>query len=160
MLKLFIFLINLYYILWTNNAHAAEKSASENSRIKTPIVFYSNKVTIDKVLNQIIYEGNVVVEFEEYDIITSKIIFNMHKKDGKNQLKFAECPDTTKIVKRDLSEVAYAPNATFDAETKKIVSTGEVLLQKDEHLVSSNYLEIQLKESDDLKNLGIKNEKK
>lgn len=160
MLKLFILLINVCYILYTNSAYAAEKSASENSLTKTPIVFYSNKVTIDKVSNQIIYEGNVVVEFEEYDIITSKIIFNMYKKDGKTQLKFAECPDTTKIVKRDLSEVAYVPNATFDAETKKIISTGEVLLEKNEHLVSSNYLEIQLSESDDLKNLGTKNEKK
>lgn len=119
------------------------RSQSQN---KKPILTTSRKMILNKIVDQITYIDDVRAEFENYYVITSKMILNMSsKKNGDKYLTSAEFPERVKIVSRDLREIVVAPNANYNAEGSIITSRGKgVVIEKDGQLYSTDYIEVKL----------------
>ncbi len=117
--------------------------ASQNK--KQPIMLWAQKMVMNEVVDQFIYEDNVRVEFENYYLLTSKIIFNLSKNNGNKSLKTAEFPERLKIVSKDLREIIIAPKATFTADGALLKSQGgTITIEKDGQLFSTEYVEVKL----------------
>ncbi|MDX1917095.1 MAG: hypothetical protein SFT68_03835 [Rickettsiaceae bacterium] len=121
-----------------------------------PIMTHSHKVIMNQIIDQITYVDKVRVEFDEYYLITEKMILNMYKKpNGDKYLKNGEFPEQLKIISKDQKEIVIAPNATFDAQNSTIKAKGEgITVEKDGQLYSTDYIEIKLGKYKALKRLS------
>ena len=119
-------------------------SASSGLPNKPPVVVHSNKLMVDRLMDVITYEGAVRLEFEEYDLITDKMLINLYKDQDKTVLYSIEFPNQTKIANKKLSETVTAPNAIFDGKTKTIKCEGEIFVEKAGMLFSTTSVEIEL----------------
>jgi lipopolysaccharide export system protein LptA len=134
MLKRILILV-ISFVYFTIDAFAADNP---------PVVVFSKKLTYDKILDIATYEGNVKIEFADYDIITDKMVSTTYKKKGKSFLKDVEFSSKTKIIKKDLSEIYIVPNAVYDGITMKVRSKGDIIIEKDGKFFKTNSIEIDL----------------
>ncbi|MDX2050593.1 MAG: LptA/OstA family protein [Rickettsiaceae bacterium] len=131
MLRVYFLLISLFCFF---DAHGFTR----------PVIILSDKLIMNKPGKQMIYEGNVKILFENYCILTKKIIFNMIAHGQKTELAYAEFPTLLKIVSNDNKEVVIAPNARYDAKKSTIVSKGDIRIEKDGQLYMTSEVEIKL----------------
>jgi len=119
-------------------------SASSALPKKPPVVVYSNRLMIDRLMDVITYEGAVRMEFENYDLITDKMLINLYKDGEKTVLYSIEFPNQTKIANKKASETVSAPNAVFDGKTGIIKCEGEIFVEKSGMLFTTTFVEIEL----------------
>ncbi len=109
-----------------------------------PLVVYSKKATFDKILDLITYEGKVKIEYEDYSILTDKMIISTYKYNNQRKLDNVSFPNKTTIVKNDLSETIMLDSATYNGQTKELKSEGEIYIEKDNELYSAKSILLQL----------------
>lgn len=129
------FLILAISLLISSNAFSNDTS---------PVVVYSKKVTFDKVLDLITYEGKVKIEYEDYSILTDKMIIATYQYDNNRRLDKITFPNKTTIVKNDLSETMILDSAIYNGQTTELKSEGEVYIEKDNELYSAKSILLQL----------------
>lgn len=123
--KLFIFFITIFNTLI---CLASDRKIHINS----------DELSLIKDDNSAIYQGNVVVTFDNITIFTEKIIIQYskrstsHKKSDIEQIIF---PKEIKYINFCSDEVALANSGAFNKLTRKMVLSGNVKIKKGDYIL-------------------------
>lgn len=117
----------------------------------------SQSLEINKLKGDIIYEGNVMVNFSDYIIHSSKLLFKFNDKLNKNELKYIIFPSKIIAQKNDSSQKFILKNAKYSTSSGKIISSGRGKMQISDSIIESDNIEIRVGK---LKKLSISNFKK
>ena len=134
MLRQFIILIISFFIVGGEGIAFA----------KVPVFIRSKKVTFDRTLDIMTYEGDVRIEYQDYYLITGKMIISTYKLDNKHKLNSVEFPGKTTMVKADMSETIIVPSAIYNGATSELKSEGEIYIEKDNQLYTAKSILLML----------------
>lgn len=123
--KLLIFFITIFNIL---GCFASDQKVYINS----------DELSLIKDNNSAVYQGNVVVTFDNITIFTEKIIIQYSKRSTNNKKSNIEqiiFPGKIKYINFCADEVALANSGAFNNLTRKMVLSGDVKIKKGDYIM-------------------------
>lgn len=84
------------------------------------------------------FKGNVVVYFKDYILKTEELIIIYNTKE-KNIEKIT-IPKILKMVRKSPQEIVIADQAFFDKKLHQLILTGNVIVQKENHVLKTNQI--------------------
>lgn len=100
----------------------------------------SEELIINKSDYTAIFEENVLLIFEDMKLSTSKLIIHYSDINNKKEIKKIIIPNKLKAIKNEGNEVIIADSGEFDNQTKRLVLTGNVKMQKDGNVLFTKKL--------------------
>ncbi|MGC0372392.1 MAG: hypothetical protein DGJ47_001105 [Rickettsiaceae bacterium] len=94
----------------------------------------SDELVIDKEQMRSSFKGNVVVYFDEYKLTTSELIVHYSKQQN---IKSIIIPTPLKLIKKCGSEIVIADKAIYEPASNELSLIGNVLVNKDEHILKT-----------------------
>jgi lipopolysaccharide export system protein LptA len=100
----------------------------------------SDNLTIQNDIGTATFSGSVIVVFDNLTLHTSKLIVFYKELNKKREIIKILIPGKLKAIRNCGTEIAIADSGYYDHLTKKLTLDGNVMLQKDEHILTTNKL--------------------
>jgi len=100
----------------------------------------SNNLTIKKADLSAVFEGSVVLTFDDLKLYSSKLKIFYTDATDKREIKEIIIPVKLKVTKNCGQEVLFADSGHFDNSTKKLTLTGNVRMLKEGNVLVTDKL--------------------
>lgn len=98
----------------------------------------SDGVLIDKNDFSAHFKGNVVVYFKDYILKTEELIITYNPQDQK--IAKVIIPKLVKMVRKSSQEIVVADRAFYDKKLQQLILAGNVIVQKENHVLKTNQI--------------------
>lgn len=115
---------------------SAEKLMNESDARKLQIT--SDSMLVNQANFSAHFKGNVMVYFKDYILKTEELIIIYNAKE-KNIEKIT-IPKILKMVRKSSQEIVIADRAFFDKKLQQLILTGNVVVQKENHVLKTNQI--------------------
>ena len=100
----------------------------------------SDNLTIKKLDLSAVFEGSVVLTFDDLKLYSSKLKMIYTDASDKREIKEIIIPMKLKVTKNCAQEVLFADSGYFDNSTKKLTLTGNVRMLKEGNVLVTDKL--------------------
>jgi lipopolysaccharide export system protein LptA len=114
----------------------AKERVNKNDAGKLQIT--SDRVLLDQGDFSAHFKGNVMVYFKDYILKTEELIITYDAKEKK--IEKITIPKTIKMVKKSSQEIVIADRAFYDKKLQQLILAGNVIVQKENHVLKTNQI--------------------
>ncbi len=113
---------------------------SLESQAASELTIDSDTLDVNQVSSHAIFQGNVVVNFNDMQLRTDLIeVFYIRDAKGRNsKIDKILIPGKLKAIKLCMDEVVIANKALYEVEHSKLTLTGDVILSKDGNIIKTS----------------------
>ncbi len=115
---------------------SAEKLMNESDAQKLQIT--SDSMLVNQADFSAHFKGNVMVYFKDYILKTEELIIIYNAKE--QNIEKITIPKILKMVRKSPQEIVIADRAFFDKKLRQLILTGNVVVQKENHVLKTNQI--------------------
>ena len=130
----------LFCIIYVHNINAISLYNNVAATNATEVKIDSDQLIIEKSLNLATFKGNVTVYFQDMKLKTNILRVTYRNIDNKDKIDKIHIPTKLTAIKNCGAETVIADSGTYDAEKKNLTLIGNVILQKNKNILSTNRL--------------------